>query len=73
MFVVRDDSSFSVLPAPSPDRFMYHGTAGSKVDAPVTFPLELDPRLVSHDCHVTESLALAACVCHFGCKWECIT
>jgi ubiquitin C-terminal hydrolase len=47
-------------------RFMYHGTAGSKVDAPVTFPLELDPRLVSHDCHVTESLALAACVCHFG-------
>ena len=69
--VVRDDSSFPALPAP--DRFVYHGTAGSKVDAPVTFPLELDPRLVSRDCHVTESLALAACVCHFGCKWECIT
>lgn len=41
---------------------------GSKVDAPVTFPLELDPRLVSHDCHMTEPLQLAACVCHFGCK-----
>jgi hypothetical protein len=36
------------------------------VDAPVSFPLELDPRLVSHDCHMTEPLQLAACVCHFG-------
>ena len=49
-------------------RFIFHGTAGSKVDAPVTFPLELDPHLVSHDCHMTGSLQLAACVCHFGCK-----
>ena len=49
-------------------RFVYHGTTGSKVDAPVSFPLELDPRLVSHDCHMTDPLELAACVCHFGCK-----
>ena len=47
-------------------RFVYHGTSGSKIDAPVRFPLELDPQLVSHDCHVTQPLQLAACVCHFG-------
>ena len=49
-------------------RFVYHGTTGSKVDTPVSFPLVLDPHLVSHDCHMTDSLELVACVCHFGCK-----
>lgn len=49
-------------------RFMYH-SGGSKLEIPVEFPMELDPKEVCPDM-IDEAppLHLVAMVCHFGSK-----
>ena len=64
-------------------RFIFHGRVGSKVDAAVTFPLELGAGLVCGRREGEEGegeregegeeegvLELRGCVCHFGSEWQ---
>ena len=50
-------------------RFIFHGSSSSKVDAPVSFPHQLDPWVVGSTTGEEEEggpLQLVAFVCHFG-------
>lgn len=49
------------------DRFAYL-TSGSKLEAAVEFPLELDPSQVCGVEACSPSLHLVGCVCHSGSK-----